>query len=63
MARSPGCKPGALTGFVGSTPTPSTSSAAETRKVGVLIRFEPGDARKGVEVRSLQSPPRAKNQW
>jgi hypothetical protein len=29
----------------------------ETRKVGVLIRFEPGDVLKGVGVRSPQSPP------
>lgn len=29
----------------------------ETRKAGVLIRFEPGDALTGVGVRSSQSPP------
>ena len=30
----------------------------ETRKVGVLIRFEPGDVLTGVGVRSPQSPPK-----
>ena len=29
----------------------------ETRKAGVLIRFEPGDVLTGVGVRSPQSPP------
>lgn len=29
----------------------------ETRKAGVLIRFEPGDVLTGVGVRSSQSPP------
>jgi len=36
---------------------PSRPLRKETRKVGVLIRFEPGDVLTGVGVRSPQSPP------
>ena len=50
----------------GSTPAVPASRAGvgavaaactETRKVGVLIRFEPGDVLMDVGVRSPQSPP------
>ena len=36
---------------------PSRPNTLETRKVGVLIRFEPGDVYTDVGVRSPQSPP------
>lgn len=36
---------------------PSRPNPKETRKAGVLIRFEPGDVLTGVGVRSPQSPP------
>lgn len=40
----------------GSNPAFQTTPK-ETRKAGVLIRFEPGDVLTGVGVRSPQSPP------
>lgn len=40
---------------VGSNPTAQTNTQ-ETRMAGALIRFEPGEAQKGVRVRSSPSP-------